>query len=206
MSGEPIEAVRQGFRAAISDLAGDPRVSDMTYLSVIVFESQAKQLFPLTELDSISEPSIDADGSTALDEAFRTLENAIACEVRSKGSETQKADYRPLVILMTDGEPDNDDWKPIAKRMKAAKTWYDLIVCGAGPAVKDDFLNFCRRELTESVIKLDTLQPDMLKRFFRLVSQSIKMTSVSVQQNPGGSSTSTIPPSSQMPPGFTAVP
>ena len=205
MSGEPIEAVRQGLKLLLEDLCSDPTVADIAYLSIITFNNRAKQLFPLTAVDSVVEPMINANGSTALDDAFSKLENAFNTELRKKGTETQKADYKPIIFLFTDGMPDDDSWKICAKRLKDSRSWYDLVICGAGPDVNDEFLHYCRREITESVLKLESLQPELLKKFFKLVSQSVKMGSKSVQQNKPNGVVSII--SQQvLPKGITAVP
>lgn len=45
MFGEPIEAVRQGLKALLSELRGDPMALETAYLSVITFESIANQVF-----------------------------------------------------------------------------------------------------------------------------------------------------------------
>ena len=50
MMGEPIEAVRQGVKALLSELKGDPQALETAYLSVITFDSSARQVIPLTEL------------------------------------------------------------------------------------------------------------------------------------------------------------
>lgn len=208
MFGEPIEAVRQGLKLLLEDLCSDPTVADIAYLSIITFDSSAKQLFPLTAVDFVVEPMITADGSTALDDAFLKLEHAFNTELRKKGTETQKADYKPIVFLFTDGMPDDDvdvSWKICAKRLKDSRSWYDLVICGAGPAVNDEFLHYCRREITESVLKLESLQPELLKKFFKLVSQSVKMGSKSVQQNKPNDVISIIS-QTVLPTGITAVP
>lgn len=205
MSGEPIEAVRQGFKLLLEDLCSDPTVADIAFMSIITFNTSATQIFPLTPVDAIVEPIIESGGSTALDEAFLKLEHAFNTELRKRGTETQKADFKPIVFLFTDGMPDDDSWKICAKRLKDAHVWYDLVVCGAGPSVNDEFLNYCRREITESVLKLESLQPELLKKFFRLVSQSVKLGSKSVQQSKPNDVVSII--SQQvLPKGITAVP
>ena len=205
MSGEPIEAVRQGLKLLLEDLCSDPTVADIAYLSFITFDSSAKQIFPLTAVDSVVEPMINANGSTALHDAFLKLEHAFNTELRKRGTETQKADYKPIVFLFTDGMPDNESWKICAKRLKDSRSWYDLVICGAGPAVDDKFLHYCRREITESVLKLESLQPELLKKFFKLVSQSVKMGSKSVQQNKPNDVVSIIS-QTVLPTGITAVP
>ncbi|MBQ4310052.1 MAG: VWA domain-containing protein, partial [Oscillospiraceae bacterium] len=41
MTGDPIEAVRQGVKALVSELRGDPQALETAYLSVITFASTA---------------------------------------------------------------------------------------------------------------------------------------------------------------------
>src|SRR5262249_9636439 len=64
MPGAPIEACRQGLKALLSDLRGDPQALETAYLSVITFSNSAQQVCPLTELMTFSEPSLTASGST----------------------------------------------------------------------------------------------------------------------------------------------
>ena len=77
MSGEAIEAVRMGIRSLLGDLQTDPQAMETVWLSVITFDSNARQVVPLTEIGSFTEPSIDATGGTAMGEGFeRNLRRA----------------------------------------------------------------------------------------------------------------------------------
>lgn len=171
MAGEPIEAVRQGLRALLSDLKGDPQALESAYLSIITFSSTAKQLVPLTELMTFNEPQFDAGGSTMLGEALKLLEQCLDTEVR-KSTATQKGDYRPLVFVMTDGQP-TDKWEEAADRIRARKP-ANIIACAAGSAADVNML----KRITETVVSLSSLKPDDLKAFFKWVSSSIKLKSV----------------------------
>jgi len=188
MTGEPIEAVRQGVKALLSDLRSDPQALETAYLSVITFNSSAQQVCPLTELMSFSEPNLDAGGSTALGEAMKLLATRIDAEVR-KATPTQKGDWKPLVFLMTDGQP-TDSWEGPADAVKNKKLG-NIIACAAGPNADANPL----KRITEIVIKLDQLQPDSLKAFFKWVSSSIKTTSQKVgDAKPGGEAPVNLPP------------
>ncbi|MBQ3447385.1 MAG: VWA domain-containing protein, partial [Synergistaceae bacterium] len=59
MMGAPIEAVKQGITTLLSELKGDPQALETAYLSVITFESTARQVVPLTELIQFQAPSIE---------------------------------------------------------------------------------------------------------------------------------------------------
>ena len=61
MSGESIEAVKNGVQILASTLRQDPYALETAYLSVITFDSSAKQLIPLTELVSFQPPQLSAE-------------------------------------------------------------------------------------------------------------------------------------------------
>lgn len=175
MAGEPIEAVRMGVKALVSDLRSDPQAVETAYLSVITFSSGAQQVCPLTELMMFQEPSLDAGGSTAFGEALKLLESAVDSEVQ-KTTENKKGDWKPLVFIMTDGQP-TDSWQAVADRVKQ-KRFGNIIACAAGPGADSHML----KRVTEVVVELNNLQPDTLRAFFKWVSSSIKTTSAKLDQ------------------------
>jgi uncharacterized protein YegL len=191
MSGEPIEAVRQGVKALLMDLRSDPQAIETAYLSVIKFDSSAQQLVPLTELMAFSEPSLDASGTTALGEGLKLLEQCIDREV-NKTTANSKGDWKPLVFLMTDGQP-TDSWESAADRIKQKRVG-NIIACAAGSGADSSML----KRITETVVELNTVQPDALKAFFKWVSSSIKTTSASIAQTPGDAPVNLPPPPPQI--------
>jgi uncharacterized protein YegL len=195
MAGEPIEAVRQGLKALLSDLRCDPQALETAYLSVVTFADKAQATAPLTDLASFAEPTLTAGGGTALGAALDVLGDRIDAEVR-KASPTCRGDYRPLVFLMTDGMP-TDAWQPAVDRFRSRKVG-NVIACAAGPHADEA----CLRQITEAVVRLSGLQPDQLKAFFRWVSASVKTTSTKVA--PAGQQQAVNLP--QLPAGITVVP
>jgi uncharacterized protein YegL len=173
MSGAPIEAVRQGLKALLMDLKSDPQAIETAFLSVITFDSSAQQLVPLTELMSFKEPKLEASGTTALGQGLALLEQCIDREV-SKSTATTKGDWKPLVFIMTDGQP-TDSWEAAAASLKSKKIG-NIIACAAGDGADSSLL----KQITEQVVELNTLTPDALKAFFKWVSSSISLTSSSV--------------------------
>lgn len=194
MSGEPIEAVRQGVKALLSELRSDPQALETAYLSVITFDSTARQVTPLTELMLFKEPQLNAGGATALGAALKLLTQCIKTEVR-KSTETQKGDWRPLVFLLTDGAP-TDNWQDAARELREAKP-ANIIACAAGANADTTVL----RQITESVVMMNSLSAGDLAQFFAWVSSSIKMSSKSIDAKPGGPIQ--LPPPPQ---GFVIVP
>jgi len=173
MSGEPIEAVRMGLRALVSDLQGDPQALETAWLSVITYDSSAKQAVPLTEIGSFQEPNISAGGTTAMGDALKTLLKSVDAEVR-KTTADQKGDYKPLVFIMTDGMP-TDSWESAADEVKRRRLG-NIIGCAAGPDADDAVL----KRITETVVRLQDCSPGTLGAFMKWVSASISTTSASV--------------------------
>ncbi len=194
MQGDPIEAVRHGVRALISELRGDAQALETAYLSVITFNSSARQVTPLTELMLFKEPQLSAGGATALGAALRLLADCIKSEVR-KSTETQKGDWRPLVFILTDGAP-TDDWREAAAVLKTTKP-ANIIACAAGAYADTTVL----KEITECVLMMNTLSAGDLAQFFAWVSSSVKMSSKSLDAKPGANIE--LPPPPQ---GFVIVP
>ena len=195
MSGEPIEAVRQGVKALLAELKTDPMSLETAYLSVITFASTAKQVAPLEGLFAFKEPQLQSGGSTSMGSALQLLENCMDTEVR-KSTPEQKGDWKPLVFLITDGMP-TDNWEKAADRIKQKKPG-NIIACAAGSGADE----YTLKRITEIVVKLDNLQPDTLKAYFRWVSNSIKTTSQSVVQVMADAPVNLPPP----PPQITIVP
>ena len=73
MAGEPIEAVKNGVQVMISSLRNDPQAVETAFLSIITFDSDAKQIVPLTDLASFQMPDIKASGTTSLGEALKVF-------------------------------------------------------------------------------------------------------------------------------------
>ena len=175
MYGEPIEAVRNGVQVLVSTLRQDPYALETAYLSIITFDSSAKQVTPLTELSSFQEPSIDANGCTALGEALSLLANCVDREV-TKTTADVKGDWKPLVFIMTDGVPTDDLTKGINEFKK--RKFGTVVACAAGAGADTNTL----RQITENVGSLDTADSGTIKAFFKWVSASISTGSMKVEE------------------------
>lgn len=196
MMGEPIEAVRQGVKALLSELRGDPQALETAYLSVITFDSTARQITPLTELMQFKEPELNASGATSLGGALMVLMDCMKNEVR-KSTDTQKGDWRPVVFILTDGSPtDIESFNHAAQKLKTVKV-ANIIACAAGSNADTSYL----KQITESVLIMNTLSAGDMAQFFAWVSGSIKMSSKSLDAKPGGAIE--LPPPPQ---GFVVVP
>ena len=175
MSGDPIEAVRQGMKTLLGELKSDPQALETVWLSIITFGSTAQKVVPLTEMILVKEPELNASGSTALGGALRMLKDSIDTEVRKTTAE-QKGDWKPMVFLMTDGAP-TDDWEGPADQVKNGKLG-NIIALAAGSNADGEKL----KRVAGTVLKMADLQPGALQAFFKWVSASVSVSSVSVAQ------------------------
>ncbi|QBH97501.1 VWA domain-containing protein [Limnobaculum zhutongyuii] len=173
MTGEPIEAVKNGVQTLLSTLRQDPYALETAYLSVITFDSSARQVIPLTELLNFKSPDLVATGTTAFGEALSLLASSIEKEVQKTTAEI-KGDWRPLVFIMTDGAP-TDDWRKGLADFKKARTGV-VVACAAGQHADTSVL----QEVTEVVLQLDTADSNSIKAFFKWVSASISVGSQKV--------------------------
>lgn len=193
MSGDPIEAVKEGVKALIADLKTDPQALETAYLSVITFDNAANQVIPMTEIMQFKEPVLEAHGSTAMGAALKKLLECYKKEIIKNTSATQKGDYKPLVFLMTDGHP-TDDWEKIAdeigNKVKDNKTFGRFVALGAGGGADTEVL----KRLTNDVLLIHEMKPDALKAYFKWVTQSIVAGSKSAEVAAGGSSPLPPPP------------
>ena len=168
MTGEPIEAVKNGVQVLISTLRQDPYALETAYLSVITFDSSARQIVPLTELSMFQMPEIQASGATSLGEALTLLAQKADSEV-AKSTMEVKGDWKPLVFLMTDGGP-TDNWQRGLTEFKNRKFGM-VVACAAGHGADTSVL----KNITESVVQLDTADSATIKAFFKWVSASVSM-------------------------------
>lgn len=174
MSGEPIEAVKNGVQVMISSLRQNPQAIETAYLSVITFDSIAQQIIPLTDLASFQMVDLKATGVTALGGALKLLSNRIENEV-AKTTTEQKGDWKPLVFIMTDGVP-TDDWLPSLAEFKNQKVAF-TVACAAGSGADTAVL----KQITENVVSLDTADSASIGKFFQWVTASIGVTSTKVE-------------------------
>ncbi|NDC42375.1 MAG: VWA domain-containing protein, partial [Chitinophagia bacterium] len=176
MTGEPIEALKNGVQVMISSLRQNPQAIETACISVITFGTTAQQVIPLTDLASFQMVDLKANGVTAMGEALSLLASCIDREVAKTTAET-KGDWKPLVFLMTDGNP-TDDWQRGAAELKKRKTGV-IVTCAAGSAADTTIL----KQLTENVIALQHADSQSISRFFQWVTASIGVSSTRIEDS-----------------------
>ena len=197
MAGDPIESVKEGIRTLHNALQGDPQAVESAFLSVITFDSSARQVVPLTDLATFVPPNLTAGGTTALGEALTVLGSCIDREVQ-KTTGDQKADWKPLIFLLTDGNP-TDSWQAPADELKARNP-ANIIAIAVGEAVDPSVL----QQLSKTVLHMKDTSPSAFSAFFEWVSKSIKQTSAKCGADPAAAASGvSLPPP---PPQIVIVP
>jgi uncharacterized protein YegL len=176
MMGEPIEAVKNGVQVMVSTLRNNPQAIETAFISVITFDSSARQLIPLTELSNFQMKDIQATGTTSLGDALKVLSTSIDNEVAKTTPET-KGDWKPLVFIMTDGLP-TDDWKSGLVEFQKRKAGI-VVACAAGNNADTDVL----KQITENVVSLETADTQSIGKFFQWVTASIGVSSTKVEDS-----------------------
>jgi uncharacterized protein YegL len=177
MTGDPIESVKVGIRALHSNLMGDPSAIETAYLSVITFDSSARQLAPLTEVTLFNPPELQAGGTTAMGAALKTLMDCISIEVRTTTAD-QKGDWKPLIFLLTDGAP-TDNWQQYADELKRKKQ-VNIIAVACGGAGDTSVL----KSVSNTVLVMKDMSTEAFSQFFKWVSASIAQTSAKIGASP----------------------
>lgn len=187
MHGEPVEAVKNGLQMLLSSLRQDPYALETVHLSVISFDNSAQQLVPLTELSAFQPPSLRARGMTSMGAALKLLAERVDSEV-TKTTAEKKGDWKPLVFLMSDGAPTDDLDEGIAEMKK--RKFGIVVACAAGREA--DVSNL--QKITQNVVRLDNLENESIKAFFKWVSASVSAGSVKADTGGDVSDLDELPP------------
>lgn len=176
MTGEPIEAVKNGVQMMMHSLRQNPQAIETAYVSIITFDTNATQIVPLTDLASFQMVDIKAQGVTSLGAALSLLADKMETEITKTTMET-KGDWKPLTFIMTDGIP-TDDWLSGLSKLKNVNKGL-VVGCAAGSGADDSIL----KQITESVVRLDSADSDSIAKFFQWVTASISTTSTKVEES-----------------------
>lgn len=176
MTGEPIEAVKNGVQMMMHSLRQNPQAIETAFVSIITFDSNAKQIVPLTDLASFQMIDIKASGVTSMGAALALLADKLDTEI-TKTTLEQKGDWKPLIFIMTDGVP-TDNWQQGYNKLKSVNKGL-IVGCAAGQGADEAVL----RQITNSVVRLDSADSESISKFFQWVTASIATTSTKVEES-----------------------
>lgn len=178
MDGAPIQELNQGLKQFLRETAADEAASRSVELEVITFDSSANVVIPFTTIENVDQnpKPLVANGLTAMGEGIQLALNDLKARremYRKKGISS----YRPWVVLMTDGGPNDRNWEQPANEMRdlGEKGKIQYIGIEIGDYADHDIL--CRILPSQpGPVKLKGLR---FKQFFRWLTDSMKSVSAS---------------------------
>jgi uncharacterized protein YegL len=186
MAGEAINSVQKGLDMMLATLRRNPHALETVWMSVITFDARAKVTVPLTEIGNFMLPTLNVKPGTSLGAALRLLAERIKREVQQTTIE-KKGDWRPIVFLMTDGQP-TDAWEEAAAALKNIKPKLASIYgIGCGQDIDGNVLH----QISDVAYYLRELSSDMIGKFFVWMTASVQSMSqgdapVSLDKSPFG--------------------
>ena len=176
MNGEPINELNAAIRQFVEELKQDEVASSSVELEIISFNDSAQIATPYTAIQDLNSiPTLYADGYTSMGAGLDLATNELQAR-RRLYKQNGCAAYKPWVVLMTDGGP-NDNWEQSAAVMRKLgeqkKIWY--LGVEIGPWVDHHTMGQIM-PLNSPPMKLDGLR---FREFFKWLSDSLKSVSSS---------------------------
>lgn len=147
MSGAPITALAEGYKAFIEAVQNDPLARKRAEISVITFGSSARVLVPFQEAQNLTPSEFVASGSTDMAGGINLALDEL--EARKAQFKAEHLEYfRPWLFLLTDGGPNPTGFDEAVRRLNQAESEKRVTVfaVGVGEGVNWDTLNKVGKE------------------------------------------------------------
>lgn len=172
-----IAELDSAVRDMIKDFAHEEQLETEIHVSVITFGSEVKLALPYTNASKVDLTKLTAGGMTPMGTALRMAKDMIEDK-----EVTPSRAYRPLVILCSDGEP-NDSWEEpmnaFIKEGRSAKC--DRMAMAIGKEANQEVLKRFI-EGTENPLFF-AKDASSLHKFFKFVTMSVTSRSRSANPN-----------------------
>ena len=172
-----IDVLNQAMADMINSFGEVRDVRAEIQVCVITFGGTCATLHtPLTPARSVAWVDMNASGFTPMGDAF-----AVITELMEDKKTVSSKSYRPVVVLLSDGEP-TDDWKVELQKMnasRASKVERMALAIGrdADRTTLLEFVNQDRERLFEAV------EAAKIRDFFKFVTMSVTARSRSANPN-----------------------
>lgn len=111
------DMLNSGIESLFDQIITSPRISDFAHISIISFNTEAEVILKMTDVKSMTAlPQMECGGVTALGKALTLVHQRIEEDVPNLNSAGLQV-LRPVVFLLTDGQPTgkdgyrSDEWK-----------------------------------------------------------------------------------------------
>lgn len=177
MTGRKITAVNEGLSAIVNEMRKDPNAMEVGHISIITFSTEAKQELPMTSVLDIHLPKIKAIGWTNIEAGLSKLLECMEAEIVTNDIRLErKGDYKPVVIIFSDGGQSRGDYHNILEQVHArfAKCQSVTAFVATGGQYRSYFDQM--KEIVEpkgQVIALDDFDSSTFIKVIEIVSQSV---------------------------------
>uniref|UniRef100_UPI000372DE40 vWA domain-containing protein n=1 Tax=Mycobacterium sp. 141 TaxID=1120797 RepID=UPI000372DE40 len=203
MMGQPIAALERGYAAFTQYLNTETLASKRVEVAVVTFGSVATVLVPMQEARMLQPARFTASGRTNMAAGIH-----LALDILEDRKDAYKAAglqyYRPWILLLTDGEPNQEGFGEAVARLNGVEMARGVTVfaVGAGPQVNYQML--ARLSVQRSPAPLDGLKYEEL---FEWLSASLSNVSNSTEFARSDEGLSAVGSQIQLPPlsGWTTV-
>ena len=177
MYGQPIQELNAALCQFIQETSEDEAASMSVELEVITFDDSADIVLPFTPISNVRRNSVSltACGMTSMGAALGLAKTELENRRRMYRN-AGISSYRPWVILMTDGGP-NDDWVAAADQMRKLGETGKITYIGIEIGNDADHQTMCQiLPAQPGPVKLQGLR---FKQFFKWLTDSLKSVSAS---------------------------
>jgi len=177
MEGEPIQKLNQAVESMIKEFKKAETMETFIKLSIITFGNKGVQLHtPLEEISKTEYKPLEVGGSTPMGTALKMAKAMIEDKSIFKGR-----DYRPTIVLLSDGEP-NDEWKEplddFVNNGRSSKCDRIAVAIGApDKSALNKFITSCENPLFHAEDASKILDA------FKKITMSVTMRTKSVNKN-----------------------
>lgn len=185
MSGDPIKELNAGLKQFIQETSNDEAASMSVELEVITFDTQVNIAMPFTPICDVEKnpAPLTTYGSTSMGGALTLAADELK-KRRQIYQDNGIPSYKPWVVLMTDGCP-NDNWEAPAAQMRALAEQNRITFVGVEIGKGVDHATMCKimPAVNPMLAKLDGLK---FKDFFRWLTDSmgaLSSSAISDQDN-----------------------
>jgi len=170
MEGEPVAELNTALRQFLNELGEDPVAAMSVEPGVITFGESVHALRPFGPPgDPMRQPPLQAAGRTPMGAALRMALSEIRARRRFYREHGLPA-YAPWIVLMTDGQP-NDDWRGVAAEALALSKAGRLVLIGVALGEHADMTTL--REIVGGDPGPFRLRGLCFRNFFRWLSDSL---------------------------------
>lgn len=171
MMGAPIDELNKGLQRFQEQCLEDEVTTARLEVAIITFGGSVRQIQDPSLLTDFEMPRLSASGTTPM---IAAIEEGIQLIADRKDWYKQKGIkfYRPWLVLMTDGEPDEmDAVDGMGQRLKSLQEGKSLVFSsiGVGDNVEMDVLT----KLSQGGMRAAKLQETNFVQFFQWLSNSI---------------------------------